>query len=536
MAKTVTLPDGTTREYPITVEMMDGRQVTFDEDYDLDAMRKYRDTYNAKIKEGTFTRPGESATEPEDVSTAGLEMRTPEGANMFLRNLAQIPTAGFADELEAGFKSGAQSMGYGMGMADQPGDYMTEKAQLQGQQRAYEQTVGGSAGGEQTFGSLYAPTSLMTPSKGFGETMARAFGGGFGLGVGMSDENEFMSGLEGGAMSSAMTLPGYLLFSGFSKIKQLNDRAKNVKAEIKEIDDQVTLAYRNANESGENITNQEAQSIINQIKGDIRSQTDDSMTFANGTIQYLDNRLNKYKESNSNMEWEDLDQIRKDLWTRWKSASKNNRYEDANAIVDSIRNLDRYIDAVPNKGAQFALARNLWKQKQQATILDNMLERSKRRTAVTGSGGNQANNTVKVIEKILNDDKLNQFYTAEQLKAMDTVIKNFGSAKLSRALSKLDPSGNALMLFLQAYGAMAIDPTVLGSAIVGNYMNRRVNKMVQQDMDKLFYEDILKKDPVKAKPGNIPTTIGVTQSAEGQPGEQGIMDLLGVQQGYNFAP
>jgi len=119
---------------------------------------------------------------------------------------------------------------------------------------------------------------------------------------------------------------------------------------------------------------------------------------------------------------------------------------------------------------------------------------------------------------------------------MDTVIKNFGSAKLSRALSKLDPSGNALMLFLQAYGAMAIDPTVLGSAIVGNYMNRRVNKMVQQDMDKLFYEDILKKDPVKAKPGNIPTTIGVTQSAEGQPGEQGIMDLLGVQQGYNFAP
>jgi len=211
MAKCITLPDGTEACYPITVEMMDGRQVTFDEDYDLDAMRKYRDTYNAKIKEGTFTRPGESAPmeDPEGVSTQGLEMRTPEGANMFLRNLAQIPTAGFADELEAGFRSGAQSMGYGMGMADQPGDYMTEKAQLQGQQRAYEQTVGGSAGAEQTFGSLYSPTSLITPAKGFGETMARSFGGGFGLGVGMSDEDEFMSGLEGGAMSSAMTLPGY---------------------------------------------------------------------------------------------------------------------------------------------------------------------------------------------------------------------------------------------------------------------------------------------------------------------------------------
>ena len=548
MAKCITLPDGTEACYPITVELIDGRQVTFDEDYDIEAMRKYRDTYNASVKEGTFTRPGESATEPEDVSTAGLDVGTAEGANMMLRNLAQIPTAGFADELESGLRStdftGASApmddpegvSTAGIVMANQPGDYMTEKAYGQARQKAYETTTPTTAGLAQGVGSLYSPTSAIPPAKSLSGELMRAFTGGATLSTGMSEDDYVMGALEGGAMSSAMTLPGYLLFSGFSKVSQLRDRAKNITNEIQDLEEKVNIAYRNANHSGENITNQEAQSILSTMKGDISRKTDDTMTYANGAMNYLEGKIKRYKEKNESMTWENLDEIRKDLWTRWKSASKNNEFQDADAIVLAIKNLDRYVDSVPNKGAQFALARNLWKQKQQAVIFDNLLQKSKRRTAVTGSGGNEANNKVKVIEKILEDKNLNQFYTDEQIKAMDTIVKNFGSARLSRALSKLDPSGNALMLFLQAYGAMAIDPTVLGSAIVGNYMNRRVNKMVQQDMDKLFYEDILKKAPIKGDPTSIPRTMGIGQSAEGQPGEQGIMDMLGVDQGYNFAP
>jgi len=83
---------------------------------------------------------------------------------------------------------------------------------------------------------------------------------------------------------------------------------------------------------------------------------------------------------------------------------------------------------------------------------------------------------------------------------------------------------------------MAIDPTVLASAIAGNYYNRRINNMVDKDIDKFFYQDIMKKDPVVGDPTSIPRTMSIGQSAEGQPGEQGIMDMFGVDQGYNFAP
>jgi len=534
MADYITDKNGNKHYYPVTLVMGDGREVTFDNSYDKDAMIKYRDTYNASIKEGTFDRPGESATEPEDVSTAGLNVGTAEGANMMLRNLAQIPTFGSADEIEAGLRAGGQTMGASFS-TDQVGDYMTEKAYGQARQKAYENT-GNTADVAQGVGSLFSPISAIPPAKSLSSELMRAFAGGASLDLGMSEDNYIMGALEGGTMASAMTLPGYLLFAGFSKLSQLKDRAKNIPKEIADQKTQMELAYKQANESGEVITNQEAQNILSKLKGEMTKRQRSDLSSSQGALEDLEGRLNDYRERNENMEWGDLDEIRQNLWSRWKDASKQNRGTDANNIVETIRSLDRYIDSVPDKGAQFKLARNLWKQQQQATIFDTLMGKARRATSVSGSGGNTANKKIDAIRKIRENDNLRQFFTEDQVKAMDAIINNFGSAKLSRAISKLDPSGNALMLFLQAYGAMAIDPTVLASAIAGNYYNRRINNMVDKDIDKFFYQDIMKKDPVVGDPTSIPRTMSIGQSAEGQPGEQGIMDMFGVDQGYNFAP
>ena len=496
-----------------------GDPIEFPDNFTDEQKLAYIDEFERIAEKGTseFLRPGESAPmdDPEGVSTAGMGVGTDAGRAEAFQKFANVPTLGMQDEAIAGVRS----------MLPGGESYAIEKAKQLAQEKAFEYIQPVTSASAEIVGSLYLPgTTMKTPFldkiikdlSPMKKAMTKSGIAGSIYGGMEAENDELIEALKGGGISSALSMPMYVTSNAIFRFKQLGQRAEENRKASLELESLTTRAYKEATESGQMPDIGETQGMLLKI-----TDAMEKAGFRMGTYGSTSKRIYKQIQENfkgtqnqgykkgTPMTWQELDDMRKDMWTDWATAKRAGKDRDKNAILAGIRALDEAIDAVPGKGQQFRNARELWKKKQRADIFDTQIEKASEKSGVFGSGGNRANKIIQAVEKIKESNTLSSFYTPEQIEAMNMLVKSYGGKRLKRSLSKLAPNGNGLMLFLQAYGAYAIDPTVLSSMFIGTEMQRQMESFAQKGAQKILSQDILGMPPVGNRPevGGIARTI-----------------------------
>jgi hypothetical protein len=96
----------------------------------------------------------------------------------------------------------------------------------------------------------------------------------------------------------------------------------------------------------------------------------------------------------------------------------------------------------------------LWSQFRKSEMVDEAVEKGVRRAASTGSGGNEENAIRQNIRSILDSASKRRGFNAEEIAAMERVVRGGPIQNMFRLVGKLSPSGNGLMAAL-GLGAVA---------------------------------------------------------------------------------
>lgn len=132
-------------------------------------------------------------------------------------------------------------------------------------------------------------------------------------------------------------------------------------------------------------------------------------------------------------------------------------------------------------------ARGLWQRVKKSEMVDDALERAERRAASTGSGGNADNATRQNIRGILDNPKKVRGFSEAEREAMEKVVRGTPGQNIARLLGKLSPSGNGLMMALQAGAAGASGGMSLPAAAVGMGAKKIADSLTGRRVDDLSH-------------------------------------------------
>jgi len=526
------------------VTMDDGRELEFPDDMTDEQLIAFADLYNQKGGKSQFTQAGQSAVEPEDVSTAGLETGTWEGQKGMAREFADIPTFGFAEEIEGALRPDATI-----------DDIRAEKQQFQIQNPnlatgvnlagAVAMPVGAiRSGAKKVAPRFFERVQQMTPTK---KVMTEAGLGGTAYGVGSGEglEDRASKGLEYGALSTITSGLGTKMIEKLRNIKQAKNLALNRDKTIELYNKEVEKTYAQADLEAPILS-----STIDEMESIIRSNVGiiDGKGVAKSDIYikenlpktnaFLDDLVSYSKEAGKDgraMTWGELDKLRSQAWEDWATLSRFDS-KDARELANAIHNLDRYIEkSFPNRSKAFEKARDLWKEKKEIEILDSLFKWAEEGATSSGSGGNVVNKYLQAIDKVIgrspdgSTKPLARFFSPETLAEMKAFKDSNGGGRFLRSLSKLSPDGNGLMLALNVIGA-TVDPKTLaitaGAKGAQVFTEGKVRRGAQTLLNRASDRYAPPPPPINTK---VPSAIGIATG--GQTGEnvdtgQGILNLL----------
>lgn len=446
----------------MNVEMPNGQVVSFPDDTDPNEIKSYVNQKFPEIGQPLY-KEGVSADmeDPMGVSTAGMQVPTEYGAKQILRSQAQGATFGMADELEAMVRSMVGDEGYN-----------TEMARINAQMKQFSEQDPTTAMISEVTGGLFNPATYakIPVLQKFGagkEAVVRGGVGGFAYGFGKGEgeiEDRVEKGLET-AMYSAPFAYGFqkgIQLAGWAGNKTLNMLGRKADRTLKgeDMEKLATNAYKNADLKGSVLTKGGSEQLSDEVEFLIKQDIDYSPDIHKQTAQAL--KLFKNR-ANKELTFSGLDNLRQRLWGHYNQASGYER----GYILSLINKVDDVVDRVPFKAKELTVARQLYKQTQKVKALEDVVEKAERQASASGSGGNTVNVYLQAVNKLLNNKKMAKFFTPDEIKVMTDFVRSGGGGKLKRAISKLDGSGNGLMLALHMFGATAIDPSMLIVAGVG---------------------------------------------------------------------
>ena len=149
---------------------------------------------------------------------------------------------------------------------------------------------------------------------------------------------------------------------------------------------------------------------------------------------------------------------RKFLTDAAKSAEPSDRRIGAMLLdeFDTWRN-----QAVP----EYAEADKLYGRLKRAEDIDWRVEKAENRAASTGTGGNTVNAARQNIRQILDNPKLRRGYSAEEIAAMEAIVRGDKTTNAMRLAGRLSPTSGAFPLIANTVGT-SMNP-LLGGAIAG---------------------------------------------------------------------
>jgi hypothetical protein len=414
-----------------------------------------------------LTQAGQAAAEDDvlGVGASGVDMPTEYGAEQAVRQYMQAPTFGYGEEIESA-------------ITGKPVEDIRQAMAYYAKQRP------DAAMAAELTGAIVNPLSVIAPAA---RPLVQAFTGGTLYGSGKAEgdvANRFKEGLKTGAIAVPFTW-------GLQKV--INVPSKALAARAAMADEKMTAeslrtaakqAYKDADLAGTLMQPKAVQDLYNRASSRVAGDID----YEEGTHTIADRALRMLERRQTNkMTFDGLEDMRQRMWKLHNQATKAGDDMQANYVRDVIDEIDNTVDKIPFKSEALKNARQAWKQSQKASTLDAAIKKGERRAASTGSGGNVANVYLQAVRGMLEDKKNLKFFSPEEIKIMEEFVRTGAGGRFQRSLSKLSPNGNGLMLALHAFGAAAVDPSMLVGAGVGAAAQaageRRVRSGAQEIME-----------------------------------------------------
>lgn len=162
----------------------------------------------------------------------------------------------------------------------------------------------------------------------------------------------------------------------------------------------------------------------------------------------------------SGMTLTELDQLRQEVRRDLLRSSEEAEQHFGGVILDEI---DKFI-ANPGQAQMVAgsadeaasaitTARELNTRWRKTEMIEDAIYAAQMRAAASGSGGNIANTTRQAFNSILLNDRKRRAFSGEEIRLMETVVKDGITEDVLRLAGKLSPSGNGLSAWLGLFAA-----------------------------------------------------------------------------------
>jgi hypothetical protein len=499
------------------IQLPDGRKVSFPAEMsNAEIKSKIREKFPNIDK--PMQREGESAAmdDPLNVSAVGVKIPTDYGRQQAVRHVLQAPSFGWGEELESFFTG-------------------TPVEQIRSEMKQFDvETEGGGSAAE-------AAAGLMIPFGGKGK-LIKTIAGAFGYGAGKS-EGDVSERMKEGAISTAIGVPFSFLTSGFLNLASKPLRQKALVAERKQTTESLQTAaqqaYKDADLKGTFLSPNDAKSLNQQVISALDVDFDPvNYPRANRILGFVRNATTQQAKAGgqrmnvpTGMTFQKLEDLRRKMWNEYNSAKKAGDGNEMGYILGMINKVDDHIDQFPDSSELIKNARYLYKQSQKASALDAAIDLADLQVASTGSGGNTVNAYLQAVKKILNDPKQKRFFDQNEVAIMEEFIRTGGgNSQIKRALSKLSPSGNGLMVALAGIGS-SINPKLAAMFGLGTAAKMSSEASAREGIQKIFSqftkgtpsENII-QPPYRLPPTMLP--IMATEPAKKEAERLGILGTM----------
>lgn len=449
---------------------------------------------SAGVIGGAVERPNVATMDPFAISTAGLDVGTPESKRGTVRQVVQGLTLGAGEEAEAALRALSPDIGYDEALQS-----------IRGEMRAFEQAKPGAAAIAEGAGALMSPAALarLPQVLRFGgtgtqaATQAGVIGGAYGFaagegGAGERAEEALQVGIPSalfGAAAEKIAVPALdaatrRIFQKTEVAPSVSDLREAKNAAYAQVDNErIIFAPNDLSELMERASAQAA-------KYDYVPGIDTALDAAQKILA---------RRQNTGLTLGQAENLRQSLFDRLSKASGGEK----RAISGIIDELDEMVDTRLAGDNSLQVARLANSRYKKAEVLDQAFEAAKTQAAATGSGGNIQNLYRQAVTKILNSPRKVKFFSAEERQAMQNFVRGDFTQNVTRLIGKLSPSGNGLMMALNI-GAVAADPTMLAATIAGGtskaFADNRIQSQARQLVERMgtgrTMEDRLRATPL----------------------------------------
>ncbi|MCA0846123.1 hypothetical protein [Salipiger thiooxidans] len=197
-----------------------------------------------------------------------------------------------------------------------------------------------------------------------------------------------------------------------------------------------------------------------------------------------------------------LDNIRKNLWSRYSGA------KDQPRILDAIGAIDDLIASKEGASEIMTAARAANSRYAKSQLLEDAFQKARDQTASTGSGGNIVNKYRQAVTSIINNQKKAKFFSQDEIDVMRKFVEGSKTENFQRLVGKLSPSGNGLMMALHIVGGMSSGGATLPLMGLGAMSKAAADRGVQRGA-----ENILDVAAGYRPAASLAPTIGAGQAA-----------------------
>ncbi len=303
--------------------------------------------------------------------------------------------------------------------------------------------------------------------------------------------------LVGGFFGGAIPVAANSIGKGFRRLVERAEKRPSVGL-LREIK---SRAYSAVEQAGEVFDGDEMTALSQRVK----NITDADVGYVPGEDTAVDAAITTItRREGQETTLSQLDKIRQRLWGR---VTKN---PDQVQIYDLIEEIDGMIDSRSSTSELMSTAREANRQFSQTKLLDDAFQRARDQAESTGSGGNVANLYRQAVTRIINNPKKARFFSDAQVDQMRAFLRDSRGQRVQRLIGKMSPSGNGLMMALQAGMIAASNGATIPIAIASSAAKRGADNTVMRGAERVL-------DSAAGFAPNVPR-IGVNPLVAGQIG------------------
>ncbi|MBY6005371.1 hypothetical protein KUV62_15710 [Salipiger bermudensis] len=315
-------------------------------------------------------------------------------------------------------------------------------------------------------------------------------GAGAGLGAGAGGLYGFMEG-EGGAQERAKSAAtGFALGGLFgAAAPKISDAVQGLPKRVSRLFDNSqqrpsvgslkaakNAAYDAVDQSGFTFQPDDMQALYQRVSDafDAQNYVEETDNASRAVLKILDRRQGTPTTLSQ------LDNIRKNLWSRYSGA------KDQPRILDAIGQIDELVASKEGASNLMSAARAANSRFAKAQLLEDAFQKARDQTSATGSGGNILNKYRQAVTSIINDKRKSKFFSDEEIGVMRRFVEGSKTENIQRLVGKLSPSGNGLMMALHIVGGMSSGGATLPLMGVGAMSKAAADRGVQRGADNIL--------------------------------------------------